>query len=63
MTNSQISPSWYSKSYAPWDDLYPRRYEDIILDEVTSPIHMNVEVGLLESGERIEAGFDWVCQH
>lgn len=52
-------------SYTPWDGFHPRRYEGIILDpdEVSSPVHMRVEVGLLVEGDADEAGVDWVCQN
>lgn len=52
-------------SYTPWDGFHPRRYEGIILDpdEVSSPVHMCVEVGLLVEGDDDEAGVDWVCQN
>lgn len=52
-------------SYTPWDGFHPRRYEGIILDpdEVSSPVHMHVEVGLLVEGDADEAGVDWVCQN
>ena len=52
-------------SYTPWDGFHPRRYEGIILDpkEVSSPVHMRVEVGLLVEGDDDEAGVDWVCQN
>lgn len=54
-----------SYSYTPWDELYPRRYEGIILtpDGISSPVYMNVEIGLLVTGNENQAGIDWVCQH
>ncbi|WP_134668626.1 ATP-binding protein [Halorussus marinus] len=57
-------PTRPSYSYAPWDGLYPRRYDGIILepDHVSTPVHMSVEVGLLSTGDGDEAGIDWVCQ-
>jgi len=54
-----------SYSYTPWDELFPRRYEGIILNPsgVSSPVYMTVEIGLLVTGKENEAGIDWVCQH
>lgn len=52
-------------SYTPWDDLHPRRYEGIVLEpsSVSSPVNVAIEVGLLATGDKDEAGVDWVCQH
>lgn len=52
-------------SYTQWDGLYPRRYKGIVLDpeEVTSPVHVEIEVGLLATGDGDAAGVDWICQN
>jgi hypothetical protein len=64
-TEPLVPPTRPDFSYTPWDDLYPRRYEGIVLDppEVSSPVYMNVEVGLLATVEGEEPGIDWVCQN
>lgn len=58
-------PARSEYSYTPWDDLHPRRYEGIVIEPtgVSAPIHVAVEVGLLATGDKNEAGVDWVCQH
>jgi hypothetical protein len=64
-TESLTPRARVSYSYTPWDDLLPRRYEGIILtpDELSSPVYMDIEVGLLVTGNESEAGLDWVCQN
>jgi len=59
------APAQPAYSYTPWDDLYPRQYTGIVLDppSVSAPVHMTVTVGLLATGDRNEAGIDWVCQN
>lgn len=64
-TTPLAPPAPVSYSYTPWDGLFPRRYEGFLLDidGMSTPIRMNVEVGLLVTGDQNEGGLDWVCQH
>lgn len=64
-TTALAPPARVSYSFTPWDGFWPRQYQGIRLDidGVDAPVHMNVEVGLLVSGDKQEGGVDWVCQH
>jgi hypothetical protein len=52
-------------SYTPWDDLFPRRFEGIVLSpsDIESTVELSVTVGLMETGDETEAGTDVFCQN
>lgn len=54
-------PNW---AYSPFDGLYPRRYENIQLEnpELEEPVNLHITVGLLTKKDNQEAGTDIYCQ-
>lgn len=51
-------------SYTPFDEMYPRRFEDIRIDvpEMDEPVFLHVTVGLLRNKNPQVAGTDIYCQ-
>lgn len=55
-------------SFTPFDGLYPRRYENILLtenlseDNYPSPVYLTLTVGLLQTSSERESGTDIFCQ-
>lgn len=55
------SPDW---SFSPFDGLYPRRYEDIQINnpQLAEPVEVDITVGLLRKKDTTTAGTDIYCQ-
>lgn len=54
-------PDW---TYSPFDEIHPRRYENIELDVPTidEPVYLHVTAGLLRKKDTNAAGVDFYCQ-
>lgn len=52
-------------SYTPWGDLYPRKFEGIMITppDIDATVEMRITAGLMAVGDESEAGTDVFCQN
>jgi len=59
------SPEPVDWSFTRFDDLFPRRFKNIVLNnkEISKPVFLDITVGLLRIGDYQNSGADFYCQN